>query len=156
MPLFHGPSDKAEALARVSLLAGLGQKQLMQIARHVDEQTVPAGTVLIQAGEMAHEAVIIVKGNVTVERNGRKMFARGPSDTLGAMSLIDGEPHSSTCVTEDECVVLVMSSRDFSTLMDTVPGLSRQVMTTLSRRLRESDRKLDECLSEREVTSSSS
>ncbi len=146
MPLFPRRSDKAEALARVSLLAGLGKKQLMQIAGHVDEQSFPAGTMLTREGEMAHEAVIVMKGNVTVQRKGRKMFTRGPGDTLGAMSLIDGEPHSSTCLAEDECVVLVMSSRDFSTLMDTVPGLSRQVMATLSRRLRESDRKLDECL----------
>lgn len=65
---------------------------------------------------------------------------------IGEMSLIDHQPHSSTCVADDECVVLVMSSRDFATLIATVPKMAHQVMATLSRRLRESDHKLDECL----------
>ncbi len=146
MAMFTRRSDKAEALRAVPLFAGFSKKHLMEVARHVDELILPAGDILTKEGEIAREALLVVKGNVAVLREGRQVATRGAGDMFGEMSLIDHHPHSSTCVAEDECVVLVMSSRDFSALIATLPEMARQVMMTLSRRLRESDHKLDECL----------
>jgi hypothetical protein len=44
---------------------------------------------------------------------------------MGEMSLLDRHPRSATCKADQETVALVTSHKDFSALIDGVPGLSR-------------------------------
>jgi len=143
MPLFSRRSDKADALGKIPLLSGLSKSHLMEVARHADELTVPAGDVLTREGEAGREAFLIVKGSVTVRRKGRKLATRGPGDVIGEMSLLDDQPRSATCKTDEETVLLVMSRSDFSSLISEVPGLARKLLASMSRRLREAEKHND-------------
>ena len=56
------------------------------------------------------------------------------------MSLLDGGPRSATVTAETDMHLLVLSSRDFSALVDDVPQVARRIMKGLAERLRESER----------------
>jgi CRP-like cAMP-binding protein len=51
--------------------------------------------------------------------------------------LLDGKGRSASVITEEPSRLLVVHSRDFGHLLDTVPGLQRKMLVTLCERLRE-------------------
>jgi CRP/FNR family transcriptional regulator/CRP/FNR family cyclic AMP-dependent transcriptional regulator len=59
------------------------------------------------------------------------------------MSLLDGKPRSASLRTEANTVLLVIHRRDFQYLVDTLPGLDRKLLVSMSERLRAMDRALD-------------
>ena len=143
MALFTRQDDKAAELTKIPLFARLSKKHRLEIAKHVDEVTLPPKTKLTVEGKAGHEAYLIVKGSVTVRRKGRKLATRGKGNVIGEMSLIDNEKQSATCTTDGEVAALVMSRSAFNSLLDNVPGLSRAVLAGTSRRLREAEKHLD-------------
>jgi CRP-like cAMP-binding protein len=56
------------------------------------------------------------------------------------MSLLDQHPRSATVTAETDMRLLVLSSRDFSALVEEVPSVARRIMRGLAERLREAER----------------
>jgi len=135
-------SDKIELLRGVPLFANLSSKHLNEVARHTDVATRPAGSVIARQGDLGSEMFIIVEGQVVITRDGRKLTTRGKGEFIGEMALLDGQPRSATVTTIEDCVLLVTHRRDFSQLLDDVPGLARKILQGLSQRLREMDARL--------------
>ena len=67
----------------------------------------------------------------------------GANQFFGEMSLLDGGPRSATVVAETSLRLLVIRRRDFSTLLQTVPGMTQNLLVTLCRRVRQAERGLD-------------
>ncbi|MGD9794716.1 MAG: Crp/Fnr family transcriptional regulator [Acidimicrobiia bacterium] len=130
-----------EHLAAVPLFANLAKRDLAAIAKSATEIAVKAGTVLVDQGQVGTEAFVIVEGRATITRNGRKITSVGPGAIVGEMSLIDRGPRSATAKMETDGVVLVLTQREFLGLIDESPAVSRKVMVTLARLVRESDRR---------------
>jgi CRP/FNR family cyclic AMP-dependent transcriptional regulator len=133
---------KLDHLQKVPLFAGLSKKELRLVARHTDEVVVKAGQVLCREGESANEFGLIVSGAAEVRRAGRRLAALGPGDFYGEMAILDPSPRSATVTAISACELIVMHRRDFSGLIDSVPGVARKVLAGLARRLREADRRL--------------
>jgi CRP/FNR family transcriptional regulator, cyclic AMP receptor protein len=55
------------------------------------------------------------------------------------MSLLDGGPRSATVVADTPVRLLVISRRHFSALLKEVPGLTQNLLITLSRRVRQAE-----------------
>ena len=121
-----------KALADVPLLSGLPKSQMLVIARLMEPVTLPAGSELTRAGEIGEEAFLITRGSVSVWQQGEKLTARGVGAFIGESSLLDGQPHSATCVADDEVDALRISADGFSTLLDSSPGVARKIMETLT------------------------
>lgn len=61
----------------------------------------------------------------------------GPGSYVGELTpLIDAGPRSATVTATTPMRVLVIGTREFSTLLDEVPGLARRVLVSTARRLR--------------------
>ena len=71
---------------------------------------------------------------------GRKSRMLGPGDCFGEMALLNRAPRSATVTAETDLHLLVLSSREFSALLDDVPAVARKVLTTLADRVREDER----------------
>ena len=132
-------SDKTDLLKEVPLFTNLTPKQLTEVARHTDEISRDAGTVIAQQGDIGNEMFVIVSGSATITKDGRKLTNRGDGDFVGEMALLDGQPRSATVTLDEDSVLLVMHRSDFSQLLDDVPGLARKILQGLSQRLRETD-----------------
>jgi CRP-like cAMP-binding protein len=55
------------------------------------------------------------------------------------MSLLDGGPRSASVVAETPVRLLVINRRDFTTLLREAPGLTQNLLMTLSKRLRNAE-----------------
>jgi CRP-like cAMP-binding protein len=128
--------QKLELLKRVPLFAGLGRKELEQLAMITDEIDVKAGTVLVQEGRVAHEFFIIVSGEVAIDKGGREINSLSSGDFLGEIALIDGGPRTATATASSACRLLVLTHAGFHQLLDTSPEVRRSVMEALGQRLR--------------------
>jgi CRP/FNR family transcriptional regulator, cyclic AMP receptor protein len=136
-------SDKMERLEAVPLFQECTRHQLRAVARIAGLFDAPADTVLIRAGEPGEEFFLIVDGTARVHVSARKRLRLRSGDFFGEMSLLDGGPRSATVVAETALRLLVIRRRDFSTLLQKVPGMTQNLLVTLCRRVRQAERGLD-------------
>ncbi|MGH8935820.1 MAG: Crp/Fnr family transcriptional regulator [Acidimicrobiia bacterium] len=142
MPLLARRSDRVDVLKTVPLFSGLSLKQLNELARNVEEVPVPRGTMLAREGQAGNEFFVVLEGKAAVRRRGRRIATLGEGDYFGEMSILDGAPRSATVAAETDGVVLVIRRREFSALLDSVPGLLKKIAVGLSQRLREADERI--------------
>ena len=125
-----------ERLGALPMFGGCTNKELRDIARIVDELQVESGRVLMSQGDAGQEAVVIDEGTAEVVRDGQLLATVGPGSYVGELALIDAGPRSATVTATTPMRVLVIGTREFSTLLDEVPGLARRVLVSTARRLR--------------------
>ncbi len=132
-------------LQGVPLFAGLSPRQLGQIARLADEVEVAAKKRLTAAGETGRELFVIIEGNAVVRTPGGRTVTLGPGQFFGEMSLVDGGPRSATVDASTPMRLLVVGHREFWALLADAPLIGKQIMRTLSQRLREADAAFSPC-----------
>jgi CRP/FNR family transcriptional regulator, cyclic AMP receptor protein len=134
-----GRDQKIERLQRVPIFEGCSRRQLKAVARIAAVGEVPAGEVLTRTGEAGNEFFLIIDGTARVEVSPTKQGRLGPGDFFGEMSLLDGQPRSATVVAETPLRYLIITRRNFSSLLSEVPGLTNSLLVTLSRRVRQAE-----------------
>ena len=127
-------------LKNVPLFAGCTKKELERIARSGDEITMTAGSLLVDQGQTGREAFVVLDGQVTVKRNGRKVATLEPGGIVGELSLLDHGPRTATVVCETDCALFVIDQRHFLAVLDDVPTLAHKMLASLAGRIRELDR----------------
>lgn len=128
-------ADKIDHLQRIPLFSGLSKKELQFLARLLTEVGVKEGSILVKQGEYGQEAMIIEAGTAVVKRNNRKVDTMGPGDFFGEMSLIDNMPRNADVIATSDMTLLVMDSREFSTVLDTYPKVAVKILKTVVERL---------------------
>jgi CRP-like cAMP-binding protein len=131
---------KLELLGGVPLFRACSKRDLSRIAALVDEVDVPKGRVLTRQGEPGWEFFVIADGEARAAMRGRGTSPLRRGSFFGEMSLLDGGPRSATVTAETDMHLLVLSSRNFSALIDDVPGVGRRVLKVLAERLRNAER----------------
>jgi CRP-like cAMP-binding protein len=129
-------------LAEIPMFSALNKRDLQRVAKATNELSVDTGTVLIDQGDMGREAFVVVEGTATVKRNGRKVGTLGPGDAVGELSLLDHGPRTATVTADTPMTVLVLSAREFSGVIEEVPGLAQKLLGQLAARVRELDRQV--------------
>jgi CRP/FNR family cyclic AMP-dependent transcriptional regulator len=132
---------KLEHLANVRLFAACTKKELTLIGRASDEITVRAGKELVAEGSVGHEFFLILAGQAAVKRGGRKVATLGPGQYFGELALLDRGLRTASVVAETDLDLLVLGQREFSAVLDEVPGLAHKLLTMMAGRLREADAK---------------
>ena len=126
---------KIELLKTVPLFSRCNKKQMGAVASLADLIQLPAGTRLIAEGAPGREFMVIVEGTGEVRRKGRKVDTLGPGDFIGEIALIAGGPRNATVLTTSDASLLVVSAREFWTLLEQVPGIQASVLKALGERL---------------------
>jgi CRP-like cAMP-binding protein len=127
---------KIELLKTVPLFSRCNKKQLSAIASLADLVQLPAGTELITEGATGREFMVFVEGEGEVRRNGRKIDTLAPGDFIGEMALISGGPRNATVRTTSDASLLVVTARQFWTLLEDAPEIQSSVLKALGERLR--------------------
>ena len=94
-----------EHLRNVPLFSSCSTKELEKISKAGDIITLPAGSVIIDQGQTGREAFVIIDGEATVRRNGKKVTTVGSGAVLGELSLLDHGPRTATVVCDTDCEV---------------------------------------------------
>lgn len=99
-------------LLQVPAFRHLAPRQLAKMAPHTDRLRLPAGRVVIRAGEPARELVVIVAGEATIEPPPRRpVAALGPGAQIGGWELVCNERHAATIVARSDLEVVVVHGR---------------------------------------------
>ena len=129
-----------EHLRNIPLFQSFSQKDLEKVAKAGDEVSMPAGSLIVDQGQMGREAFVILDGTVTVKRNGKKVASAGPGTIVGELSLLDHGPRTATVTADSDVTLLVLSQRTFLAVVDDVPALSHKLLASLANKIRELDR----------------
>jgi CRP-like cAMP-binding protein len=131
--------SKLTHLSNVRLFSALSNRELGKIGRVAEEVTVPAGKVLVQEGSSGHEFFLILDGQATVRRGTRKVATLGPGQYFGELALLDRAPRNATVVADTPMTLVVLGQREFSGVLDEIPGLAHKILRSMAARLREAD-----------------
>ena len=106
----------------------------------------PRGSTLLNEGDRSDRMVILVSGQAKVSYftdEGREVLLaiRGPGDLLGELAALDGEPFSATVTALEDIDAVMMTVEQFRTVLKEEPDVALSLFKTLSRRLRDADRK---------------
>jgi len=132
---------KVQRLSEVQLFSACSKRDLARIAALSTEVEVSAGTVLMRQGDPGREAFVIEDGKAKVSVRGKKSKAMGPGECFGEMALLHSAPRSATVTAETDMHLVVLGAREFSTLLEDIPGVALKVLAAVADRLRETEGK---------------
>lgn len=141
--LFHKRPQKINHLKKVPMFGTLNNRHLNEIAKYTDQVPVKAGKVLAQQGEKGWEFIFIVEGKARVEKNGKVINNLSEGEFFGEISLIDREPRTATVIAETDMTLLIVNSKSFDHLLDTIPGLQKKILLSLCGYLRRTEKAIN-------------
>lgn len=130
-----GKSKKLELIKRVPLFSKLSRKGLEAVASVADEMDLPEGKTLTTEGERGREFFVLLDGSADVHQGGKKISTLGEGDFLGEIALVTKLPRTATVTTTSPVRALVITERDFSTLLKRSPEIGQGVLEALGERL---------------------
>ena len=130
-----------EHLRTVPMFAGCSKRELQAIQRAGDQITMTAGTLIVDQGQMGREAFILLDGEVTVRRGGRKVVTLGPGAVVGELSLLDHGPRTASVICVTDCTLFVLDQRHFQKVIEQHPQIAMKLLGTLAGRIRDLDRR---------------
>jgi len=126
-----------ELLANVRLFKDLDKKHLKRVAQLATRLDLPAGRELTREGEVGHEFLVVLEGEVDVRVGDRVVATRGPGEFFGEISLLEHRPRTATVVTKTPVIVEVIGQREFATLLEDEPEVAAQLKSAMVERLAE-------------------
>jgi CRP-like cAMP-binding protein len=126
---------KVKIISGVPLFAGLSKRELSQVASIADEVDLRAGKTLIREGERGREFFILLDGTVEVSRKGKRLATRKGGDFFGEVALVCDVPRVATVTTTTPTRALVITDRDFRSLVKRSPSIALKVLEAVGERL---------------------
>ena len=126
---------KTDLIKHVPLFSGCSKKELEQISRIADELDFKPGKTLIKEGALGREFFVLVDGTAEVQRDGKKIDTAGPGDFFGEMALLTDQPRNASVVTTSDVDALIITARNFRSLMETNPLIALKIMRAVADRL---------------------
>jgi CRP/FNR family cyclic AMP-dependent transcriptional regulator len=136
-------NQRVQLLRDIDLFRGCSAVELGRISSLTTEHRCEAGAVLTKQGEPGLEAFIIVEGEASANRNDRMIAHLGPGALVGELALLDGDRRTATVVADTDLRLLVLSQREFSSLLGAAPSVGRKIIGQLGKRLRKATEMLD-------------
>ncbi|MFT4774033.1 MAG: CRP/FNR family cyclic AMP-dependent transcriptional regulator [Candidatus Azotimanducaceae bacterium] len=129
-----------ESLKNVPLFNACSKKELETVAKAADEIMMTEGSLIVDQGQTGREAFVILSGEVTIKRSGRKVATLGAGDVVGELSLLDHGPRTASAICATDCTLLVIDQRRFIGVLNDVPSIAYKLMGVLASRIRQMDR----------------
>ncbi len=134
------PEALAEALELVTPLAGLPFEDRLWLARHGEEFVAQAGDVLFEEGAPADRMILMLKGEIHVQRkhNGSMaLFIGRTGQMTGLLPFSRMKASGGQGVAVTPVWALLIHKSLFPEMLEAIPGMAQRVVSTLLDRVRE-------------------
>lgn len=137
-----------EFLSQISLFSDLSAAEIKKIDKISFTKEVPGDEILFFENESGEAIYLILSGIVKISKisaSGREktLAILESGDFFGEMSLLDGGTRSATAQVLQKARLLVIHRQDFLRVLHNYPGIASKIISVLSRRLRETNRQLE-------------
>ncbi len=122
-------------LAEVPLFSGLGRRHLRKVAGAGRIARFHDGRAIVRAGEAGDTFYVVIDGEVSVGRKGRKRISLGFGSFFGELALLLGSARSATVTANGSVVCLAISRARFRKLLRDEPGIAIAILEEVARRL---------------------
>jgi CRP-like cAMP-binding protein len=129
-------SAPVDVLRRFDIFAGCEDRLLKKISNLGTPIHIEVGGALTHEGKQGREFYLIVEGDADVRHEGGTIATLGAGGFFGEMSLIDGLPRSADVVATTPMELLVFDPREFASLLNDYPSVSKRILRTMTLRLR--------------------
>jgi CRP/FNR family transcriptional regulator, cyclic AMP receptor protein len=126
---------KIDLIKQAPLFARCTKKELEQVAHVADEIDLREGKELTTEGAPGREFFVLIEGTADVRRKGRKVNELRDGDFFGEIALISGAPRTATVTATSPVRALVVTDRDFRSLLKKSPAMQLKVLEALAERL---------------------
>jgi CRP/FNR family transcriptional regulator, cyclic AMP receptor protein len=126
---------KVELIRRAPLFSRCSKRELHAIAAVADEVDLPDGRELTREGDRGREFFVLIEGTADVRRKGRKVNTMRGGDFFGEIALVSGAPRTATVTATSPVRALVLTDRDFRTLLRQTPSMQLKVLEALAERV---------------------
>ncbi len=131
------PSSVVDMLANVPLFSACTKAELKTVASFGTEIQVPAGKKLAIEGRPGSEFFLIIEGRARADVGGEKILDLGPGDFFGEMALIDRGRRHATVTALTIMKLLVLSSNEFFSMLETAPSITKKLLFAFASRQRQ-------------------
>jgi CRP/FNR family cyclic AMP-dependent transcriptional regulator len=125
----------AKSLNQVPLFAGLSKRERERVARWADEIDEPAGYLLVNQGNFAHEFFVLLEGTVDVRKDGEHLTDLGPGDFFGEIALEGHDRRTASVMATTPVRAIVMHARDFGAMRTEMPAVAQRIEAAIRERL---------------------
>jgi CRP-like cAMP-binding protein len=125
----------ANRLRGLDLFSGLSKHELDDVARLVDEVSVPAGAVLGREGEIAYEFFVIEEGTASVDLAGEHVAELGPDQWFGEIGLLSADRRTATVTATTPMKLAVIFGPNFRDLTRRLPDVGERIRAEIEERL---------------------
>ena len=126
---------KTELLKGAPLFAHCSKRELAAISSIADEIDLKDGHELTREGAVGREFFVLIDGTADVLRNGRKVNNLKSGDFFGEIALVHRTPRTATVKATSPIRALVITERNFRTLLERSPEIQRKVLQALAERV---------------------
>lgn len=113
-----------------------GRRGLALLGRRQDVVRVTAGEVIFEEGAAGREMFHLLSGSVSIRKGAREVAVLPTGQFFGEMSFLLGASRSATAVALEDSECLVIHEENVEHLMREFPGIHRDMLTELARRLK--------------------
>lgn len=114
-------------LIKQSLADTFTDQEMVALSRRGTVATLAAGQRFATEGAVGQEAVVVLEGTADVIRDNAVIATVGAGTVLGELALLTGEPRNASLEAHDELSILVMTRREFNSVLDQCPRLAAQI-----------------------------
>ncbi len=111
------PHPVVEALRHVPLFDDLHDRELRQLAEHVELHHFRAGSVVLLEGYHGEQMHVVVDGEAEVRRRGVQVAVIGPGAVFGEVGMISGADRNATVLARTALRTLVIDEAGFAELL---------------------------------------
>jgi monovalent cation:H+ antiporter, CPA1 family len=125
--------ELAAMIARVPIFVSLDSAAVAEVGKRLRAQVVLPGEKIIKVGGPPDAMYFIAAGSVTVQLRGNPVTLK-EGDFFGEMGLLSSSPRNADVVANGYCHLLVLSRKDFRTLLERRPAVRAEIEAVAARR----------------------
>lgn len=131
--------EKATALVRVPLFAGISDESMARLASVAGELEFEDGQFIVRQGQVGTGLYVILRGAVRVIRGSTELATLTETDFFGELAVIDQQPRLASVQADGDVTCLALASWDLLQLLESDSALALNLIRGLTSRIRSLD-----------------